>query len=171
MLTLVIHAIGSETLWSAQFLAEGIVFHDYESFVAYMEQDIPFDETPYRTGLFTSAQQHATAPQSVAAEAIEEGTGTYYDTYGNEITEEEALTRRIEDANGNVVCTYIDRNQAVSFIQYTGKDGSVLPITVYTTSEMRTARTWAGIISSAFCLLYPAELLAGFVVYFRKRER
>ena len=169
VLTLVIHAVGSETLWSPRFMAEGITFDDYESFIEYMEQDVPFDETPYQTGLFESAQDSATAPQSSVEEII--GEGTWYDEFGNEITEEEALTRKLEDANGNVVCTYIARNNAVSFIRYTEKDGSVLPITVYTTSEMRTARTWAGIISSAVCLLYPTELLAGFVIYSRKRKR
>lgn len=169
VLTLVIHAVGSETLWSPRFIAEGITFNDYESFIEYMQQDIPFDETPYQTGLFESAQDSATAPPQSSVEEII-GESTWYDEFGNEITEEEALTRRIEDANGNVVCTYIARNNAVSFIRYTEKDGSVLPITVYTTSEMRTARTWAGIISSAICLLYPAELLAGFVIYFRKKE-
>ena len=150
-------------------MAEGITFDDYESFIEYMEQDVPFDETPYQTGLFESAQDSATAPQSSVEEII--GEGTWYDEFGNEITEEEALTRKLEDANGNVVCTYIARNNAVSFIRYTEKDGSVLPITVYTTSEMRTARTWAGIISSAVCLLYPTELLAGFVIYYRKRKQ
>ena len=170
VLTLVIHVVGAETLWSPRFMAEGITFNDYESFIEYMERDIPFDETPYQTGLFESAQDSAAAPpQSSVEEIIDEST--WYDEYGNEITEEEALTRRIEDANGNVVCTYIAHNNAVSFMRYTEKDGSVLPITVYTTSEMRTARTWAGIISSAVCLLYPAELLAGFVIYFRKRKQ
>lgn len=170
VLTLVSHAVGSETLWNPRFMADGITFNDYESFIKYMEQDIPFDETPYQTGLFESAQDSATAPPQSSVEEII-GESTWYDEFGNEITEEEALTRRIEDANGNVVCTYIARNNAVSFIRYTEKDGSVLPITVYTTSEMRTARTWAGIISSAFCLLYPAELLAGFVNYYRKRNQ
>lgn len=170
VLTLVIHAVGSETLWNPRFMADGITFNDYESFIKYMEQDIPFDETPYQTGLFESTQDSATAPpQSPVEEII--GESTWYDEFGNEITEEEALTRKLEDANGNVVCTYIARNNAVSFIRYTKQDGSVLPITVYTTSEMRTARTWAGIISSAFCLLYPTELLAGFVIYYRKRQQ
>ena len=169
VLTLVIHAVGSETLWSARLLADSIEFHDYESFIEYMEQDIPLDETPYQTGLFESAQDSATAPESAVDEIV--GESTWYDEFGNEITEEEALTRTIEDANGNVVCTYVGRNNAVSFIRYTEQDGTVLPITVYTTSAMRTARTWAGIISSAFCLLYPTEVLAGFVIYFRKREQ
>ena len=170
VLTLVIHAVGSETLWNPRFMADGITFNDYESFIKYMEQDIPFDETPYQTGLFESAQDSATAPPQSSVEEII-GESTWYDEFGNEITEEEALTRKIEDANGDVVCTYIARNNAVSFIRYTEKDGSVLPIIVYTTSEMRTARTWAGIISSAVCLLYPAELLAGFVIYYRKRKQ
>ena len=169
VLTLVIHAVGSETLWSPRFLAEGITFNDYESFIEYMDQDIPFDETPYQTGLFESAVDSIAVPESSVEGII--GESTWYDEFGNEITEEEAFTRKLEDANGNVVCTYVHRNRAVELIEYTGRDGTILPITVYTTSEMRTARTWAGIISSAFCLLYPAELLTGFVIYYRKREQ
>lgn len=165
VLTLVIHAVGSETLWSPEFMVKGTTFNDYESFVEYMEKDISFDETPYQTGLFESAQDIASTPQYSVSER------TWYDQYGNEITEEEARTRKLKDANGNVVCTYIERNESVYSIRYSPKDGTVLPITVRTTSELRTASTWAGIISSAFCLLYPTELLAGFVIYYRKRQQ
>ena len=65
---------------------------------------------------------------------------TYYDASGNAISEEEALTRRLEDKNGTVVCEYIDRNESVVSLRYTPKDGTILPITVCTEEDLQTAR-------------------------------
>ena len=55
---------------------------------------------------------------------------------GDAISEEEALTRRLEDKNGTVVCEYIDRNESVVSLRYTPKDGTILPITVCTKEDL-----------------------------------
>ena len=159
VVTLVIHAVGSETLFSPDFMVKGTTFYDYESFVEYMEEDISVDGEPYK-----SMQDVTAAPESYVIDS------KWYDEYGNEITEEEARTCKLEDANGNVVCTYIDRNESVYSVRYSRQDGTVLPINVCTTSELMIAQTWAGIILSAICMMYPAEVLVGFVIYFRKRK-
>ncbi|MBQ6836346.1 MAG: helix-turn-helix transcriptional regulator, partial [Clostridia bacterium] len=87
--TAFVHFIGSAYWWSASALADGIVFNDYESFIAYMEQDIPY---PNYTGSDTEAQE--VEPPA------------YYNANGEEITEEEAKTEQLYDINHNVVCEY-----------------------------------------------------------------
>ena len=96
-------------------------------------------------------------------------TGTYYDQYGNEITKEEAMTRRLEDSNGNVVCEYISRNESVVSMQYTPKDGTILPITVFTEDDLQAARQTAAVRHVIFGVAYCVEVLAVVLVYFKKR--
>jgi len=161
-LTLLVHAVGFETLWSTHALSGfyGISFNDYESFVEYMEQDIP--ATAYDPGSGTVAM--TPVPEAQVGETV------YYDRYGNAITEEEALTRTIEDSQGNVLCTYIQRNESVSSIRYSrAVEGTVLPIQVITNRDMRSASNLSGIINGTYCLLYPLELLAVVLAYFKKR--
>lgn len=158
--TLLFHVFGGEMIWSSYNIssAYGIVFDDYESFVAYMEQDIPADR--YDTGF------NGAISTPVLNEQIEEST--YYDEYGNEITEE-ALTRTLEDSNGNIVCTYIARNENVSSVRYTAKDGTVLPIQVITCGDYQIAARLSNLITTVYCILYPVELLAVLLIYFKKR--
>jgi len=162
--TLLVHAFGSEMLWDSYHLAKGITFHDYDSFVAFMEQDVPYDGY----GLGTAAPENAVAP---VPETAIPGSTTYYDEYGNEISEEEALKSVLNDRDGSVVCEYIRRNETVSSIRYTPGEGTALPVTVITHSDYRAARNLSGIINGAYCLLYPLELGAALLVYFRKRMK
>lgn len=116
--TFVGHQFATST-WGPYSIMKGTTFEDYDSFVEYMEQDIPASPRYSFNGGTTAVDI------PVPSEEIE--TGTYYDEYGNEISEEEALTRRLEDKNGNVVCEYIDRNESVVSLRYTPKDGTILP--------------------------------------------
>lgn len=162
IVTLLFHVFGGEMIWSAHNLSSfyGITFDDYDSFVEYMEQDIPADiyETNY----------NGTVTIPVLEEQL--GDPTYYDEYGNEISEEEALTREIEDRNGNTVCTYIQRNQNVSNIRYTAKNGTVLPIQVIMTEDYRAAVKMSNFITTVYCVLYPIELFIVLLVYFKNRR-
>lgn len=162
-LTLLLHALGGETLWSPNFLSssKGIVFQDYESFMEYMAQDIPMD----------SYEAYYSGTVSVPVPEDQIGEPIYYDRYGNVISEEEALTRTIEDANGDVVCTYIDRNQSVATIRYSAKDGTVLPIRVISQREHRASLRLFELINTLYCLIYPMELLAALALYFKKRAK
>ncbi len=105
----------------------------------------------------------------VPSEEIE--TGTYYDEYGNEISEEEALTRRLEDKNGNVICEYIDRNESVVSLRYTPKDGTILPITVCTEDDLQEAKQTAAVRHVIFGVVYCIECLAVVLTYFKKRAK
>ena len=163
-LTLLLHAFGFELLWSTHAISGfyGITFDDYESFAAYMEQDIPADDY----GAYGDGVAMAPVPESQVGEPV------YYDQYGNEITEEQALTRTIEDAEGNVLCSYVQRNESVAHIRYSGSSGNTaLPIQVVTTRQWNSAANLSGIINGAYCLLYPLELLAVVLAYFKKRMK
>lgn len=168
--TVLFHAFGVEMIWSTYNIspAYGQVFNDYESFVEYMEQDVPYDgNNRYYSGWFTIAEELPAAPEDgIGYEGIE-----YYDEEGNVISEEEALTETLKDINGDVVCTYIDRNESVTSIRYSPKDGTVLPIQVITTDDYRAAARISEMITTAYCLLYPIELLAVLFIYLRKRMK
>lgn len=151
------------TIWGPFSIMEGTTFEDYDSFIEYMEQDIPAEPKHYFYGGTASVE----AP--VPSEEVE--TGTYYDEFGNEITYEEAITRRLEDKNGNVVCEYLDRNESVVSLQYTPKDGTILPITVFTEDDLQEARQIASIRHVIFGAAYCIECLAVVLFYFKKRAK
>ena len=151
------------TIWGPFSIMEGTTFEDYDSFIEYMEQDIPAEPKHYFYGGTTSVET------PVPSEEVE--TGTYYDEFGNEITYEEAITRRLEDKNGNVVCEYLDRNESVVSLQYTPKDGTILPITVFTEDDLQEARQIASIRHVIFGAAYCIECLAVVLFYFKKRAK
>jgi hypothetical protein len=134
-----------------------------------MEQDIPYDADNYYNVWLSGADEHPitqTPESSVNHEAIE-----WYDKDGNVITEEEALTRTLEDANGNVVCTYLAKNNNVTSFRYAAKDGTVLPIKVITKNNYRAAAGLSNMINTLYFILYPIELLALLLIYFKKRVK
>lgn len=155
LLTAVIH-IASTEIWGPRSLMKGQVFEDYESFIAYMEQDIPYDRFGGTSGVET-----VMVPDSAV----------YYDKNGNEITEEEARRRTLEDLNGNVVCTYLANNETVCSIRYTPRDGSVLPITVCTYDDLRRVEASAAVRHGVFTAVYIAEIIAVSAVYILKRKK
>ena len=151
------------SIWGPMSIMKGTTFHDYESFIAYMEQDIQSDP-------FHHLEDGITATTPVAAPAPE-STVTYYDEGGNEISEEEARTRRLKDKNGSVVCEYYERNETVISMRYTPGDGTILPITVCTAADLEAARQTAAQRHAVFSGLYVLELAAVLFLYFRKKAK
>lgn len=150
------------SIWGPYSIMKSTTFEDYDSFVEYMEQDIPASPRYSFNGGTTAVEI------PVPSEEIE--NGTYYDEYGNEISEEEALTRRLEDKNGNVVCEYIDRNENVISLRYMPKDGTILPITVCTEDDLQEARQTAAVRHVIFGAVYCIECLAVVLIYFKKKS-
>ncbi len=165
VITLIVH-LGMTTIWGPWSIMKGTTFHDYESFIEFMEQDIPYDTYKQFAGGTLAVEQ-------VAPSAIEEipGTRTYYDRYGNEITEEEARHRTLEDKNGNVVCEYQDRNESVVSMRYSPKEGTVLPITVCTQENLQEARQLVSVRNVIFVGVYALEVIGVLLVYFRMRKK
>ena len=162
VITFIIHQ-AMTTIWGPFSIMERTTFHDYNSFIAFMELDIPAESYEHFSGGTTSVEHPI--PQEVP------GTAVYYDQYGNEITEEEARHRTLEDENGNVVCEYQDRNETVISMQYSPKDGTVLPITVSTQADLQEARQLASVRHVIFTAVYVVEILAVLFVYFKLRKR
>lgn len=165
VIILIVTGIGHQfatSIWGPFSIMKGTTFEDYESFIEFMEQDIPAAEHPHFND--GSAYEYVDAP----SEDIE--NGAYYDENGNKISEEEALTSRLEDKNGNVVCEYISRRTYVS-LRYTAKEGTVLPITVCTEDDLREARNTASVRHVIFGAAYCVETLAVLLVYFLKRSK
>lgn len=151
------------SIWGPYSIMKGTTFDDYDSFIEYMEQDVPAEQR--------NSFNDGTGAVEIPVPSEEIGTAIYYDEYGNEISEEEALTRRLEDKNGNVVCEYIDRNNSVVSTQYTPKDGTILPITVFTDDNLQEARQIAAIRHVIFGAAYCIECLATILFYFKKRAK
>ena len=147
------------SIWGPYSIMKGITFEDYDSFIEYMEQDVPYMEHHYYND------------DPFSEQIIQSSATTYYDEFGNIISEEQARTRRLEDANGNVVCEYIDRNESVISLQYSSKDGTILPITVFTQSELQQARQTASVRHMIFAVTYCIEALAVVLVYLKKRAK
>ena len=135
------------SIWGPYSIMKGTTFADYDSFIQYMQQDIPAD-----------SDGHAGEPKQSAAQ-LPDGIG------------EEALTRRLEDSNGNVVCEYIDRNESVVSLRYTPKDGTILPITVCTEDDLRAAQQTAAARHVLFGAAYCLECLIVILIYIRKRAK
>jgi len=149
------------SIWGPYSIMKGTTFEDYESFIEYMEQDVP-SEHEY------GANYNGSATSPVPEEEI--GSTVYYDEFGNEISEEEALTTRLKDKNGNVVCEYISRRSFVS-LRYTPKDGTVLPITVCTEDDLFEARETAAVRHVIFGTAYCVECIAVLLIYSIKRAK
>lgn len=162
VITFLIHQ-AMTTIWGPLSIMKGTTFHDYDSFIKFMEQDIQVES--YETFAGGTASVEHPIPQEVP------GTAIYYDQYGNEITEEEARHRTLKDANGNVVCEYQDRNESVISMQYAPKDGTVLPITVRTQEDLNEARRLASVRHAIFAVVYMVEALAALLVYFKLRKK
>lgn len=141
-------------LWGPGSVMKGITFDDYESFIAYMEEDVPMSTESF----YGSDTEYAIAP-------VPDSETIYYDEDGNIISEEESLRHTVEDENGVVVCEYIQRNQNVCSISHSAKDGSALPITVRTYDDVYNAKRIIESRHQVFAIVYVFEFLSAFASY------
>lgn len=129
-------------------LAEGTVFEDYDSFVAFMERDV----------------------SSYIDDNGQLVVGSYYDGTGDELTDED-VRMTLEDADGNILCEYVDRNDSVIYINYGNEADGWLPIQVVTINDLPDGRAKLSVIVAVFAAIGAAEVAAAVVVYFKKREK
>ncbi|MEG2138834.1 MAG: hypothetical protein RRY64_09260, partial [Oscillospiraceae bacterium] len=137
-------------------VATGTSFDDFNTFKAYMQQEIP-------------AEHNGIGGLDSAPEQSIPGSEHYYDEQGNEITKEQSMTRTITDNAGNVVCRYVDRNQSVRSLRYGHPNGALLPITVFTQQDLMVARQTIALRNAIFGGIYLLEIAAILLVYFKKR--
>ena len=145
-------AIVQEISTSAFWITEEITFDDYDSFVNFMEMDIP----------------NYIYDGHTISETVKDKTTIYKDVYGNEISEDEFLHETLFNNDGKILCEYIHRNGLVERIEF-DSDADMLPITVYyyqypTDSELIERDMIFGVI---YCL----EVIGTLLVYSRKRKK
>lgn len=150
------------SIWGPFSIMKGTTFEDYNSFVEFMEQDIPYD------GHFYS-DIHVRPEDTMTVPAPEEDT-VYYDQYGNVINEYDYLHETLEDKDGNVLCEYIRRNESVCYIQY-GDGTDMLPITVSTYDDLDQARQTVAIRNVFFGIVYCVEAAGVLLTYILKRKK
>lgn len=145
--------------WSAWDLAERITFSDYESFTAFMAQEGTQD--PYVQDFMM------TEPVAAPNQAV-----TYYDEYGNEISEEEFFRTELclsdGTPEGKVVLTYVWRNSDVTSVSPSDSEDG-LPISVITKDGFRAGQSKNTRLNLLFVPLYLLELLGTTLVYRKKR--
>jgi len=130
--------------WGVLSLAEGQVFTDYESFAAFMEQDV-------RDGYSGSIAE------TVPVDSIMGGM-------------EDIPRETLYDRAGNVLVTYVPRNESVAMIDYADTD-SRLPITVYTYADLRAARNVVAVRNVCFGFACILEAGAAVAFYLTKRKK
>lgn len=145
--TCLTHMAATE-IWGPYSIMDGTTFDDYESFITFMEQDIPNSQSPDTQ--------------------IKE---IYFDENGNEISQDEALIATLEDQHGKVVCSYIDRNKSVISIRYVPQEGTILPITVCTQQDLIEAQNKVAIRNLAFGAAYCLEVVVILLLYVKKRKK
>lgn len=141
----------------------GTKFYDYDSFGEYMARE---DERPSTT--YYAPSSAAPIPMEVL---LDEESITYYDSYGNTISKEEAHKRQILDRDGNAVYEYYDYNENVASIRYSTTNEGSLPITVRTYDDLNKEIVRNNLVNLAFAAIYIVEISIAFLIYFKKRPR
>ncbi len=166
LVALVVTFIANEaltTMWGPTSVMTGTVFNDYESFLEFVETDVP------RPSSFGSNQQAGVAVRI----APESEATVYYDENGNAVSKDEALTRTIEDGEEKTILEYVQRNGNVLSVSYStgSNDGNILPITVYTYDDYREGLLIVQQRNAVFACIYVLEIIAAVIVYILLRRK
>ena len=169
---------------SVDMFFDGTTFDSVENFIEFMETPGEYRGTNYNsTGIYISEEPVSEPNYTVNGENVETVPSDadpedffyfndihYFDEYGNEISEEEALMKEVFGPDGEVIATYICRNNSVHKINFDW-DGDKPSITVYTDDDY--SRFWAlgNNVNSVFGVLYFAEILLICAVWFIKRRK
>lgn len=145
--TFLVHALATAG-WTPSSLAEGTKFEDKESFVAYMEQDIPYNYTSF----------------DGKAEPVDQAV--YYNAAGEEISYEEAHTHTISQGDDSV--TFVWLNEEAATFSY---GSSLFPITVYTHDDFKSAEKKIERTNAIFAAAYILEVIAAASLYCVRRKR
>lgn len=166
LVALVVTFIANEALtamWGPTSVMTGTVFNDYESFLEFVETDVP------RPSSFGSNQQAGVAVRI----APESEATVYYDENGNAVSKDEAMTKTIEDGEENTILEYVQRNGNVLSVSYStgSNDGNILPITVYTYDDYREGLLIVQQRNAVFVCIYVLEIIAAVIVYILLRRK
>lgn len=157
VITVLVH-LGACQPWNPDAYLIGQKFETKEEFIEFMET--PMHYSSYQNTGY-SVIYETKIPQSGSHT-------TYYDEYGREITEEEALREKIYNSDGEVEVEYLGRNMTVAGKKY-DKD-NVFPITVYTYSDYHARDNLVQELNIVFVILYFVEAAVFTGLYFKKKR-
>ena len=179
VITVLVHMLTLTIIDTLHPFAQGITFYTYEEFFEFMERDVTYEGIPADEMMAT--EQIEIEGEVLFEENKETGYGedVYFDENRNEITFEEYeklyKTETLRDDKGNIVGTYINRNESVESIRYghiAYEEGEDMPITVYTHAGMRQeAVVLDDLINPIFVILYISEILAGVFFCLKNKEK
>jgi len=176
IITLLVQGLTLTIIDTVHPFAEGTTFYTYKEFFAYMEKNVPYEDIPTEE----MVDMEALEGENYFEENVESSytESIYYDDNGNEISLEEYeklyMTEELHDEKGNVVGTYIRRNEGVASIRYghlAYDEGEDMPITVYTYQEIKQEDLILNdLILPMFVMLYIIEIVAGIFFYIRNKK-
>lgn len=158
--------------WNVIKLAEYTEFHDCESFVALMEKRVSTDSW-MENQVHSNAESNTDSPLAEPGSRLDnvEKLPQYYDEYGNPISEEEALRQELRDEDGNILCTYLHRNESVvHWENWKDKDGNLV-IRVVDQNQLMAAHEKGNKIVFVFGILYAVEAAGTVLIYLLRREK
>ena len=169
VITAVIHMVTLGVINEFHPFVEGTTFYHYEDFIEYMEREVSEEDLMY------GDSYDETYTENIDDEYVME---EYFDEDGNVITREEYerlyLTETVRDENGEVLFTYINRNEGVHEIRYGTapyEEGEDMPITVYTSQDLRHEDVVINdLINPLFTITYLVEIIATIVLYFQRKK-
>lgn len=129
-------------------LCHGTSFDSWDEFKSYMETPFDFD---------------------VSLDPSSDSNAVWYDENGNVVSEEEALTERILDKNGNEVCSFLWKNRNVIRFRY--DESGQLPVTAITNTEYQKALKTADLLLTAASTVCLLSIAAPLWYFFKKRQK
>ncbi|MBQ9748129.1 MAG: helix-turn-helix domain-containing protein [Clostridia bacterium] len=144
-IALVLAIIGIALAESAEVFSETHRFDDYESFKTFMETPMEYD-----------------GDKLISYQPVD----------GEEISDEYWPRRTVRDHSGNIVCEYIDRNEAVAVIRFSfdeSEDG--LPIYVITSDQYRMSEATGTVLMTVCLVLAAADLVIAACIYWKKSKK
>lgn len=173
VLTVISEAITINIIDEFHPFAEGKTFYHYEDFIEYMEMEV--DEDFSYDG---SSNEIQSTPNEDVDVYEDEEYNIYYDDNGNEISREEYerlyRTDTIYDKKGNVLFTYINRNESVHAIRVgwiPNEEGEDIPITVYDYWALTHENVVIDdLINPIFFFARLAVVIGAFAMYFKRKK-
>ncbi len=184
--TFVLQAVFNLTA-SVELFCQGEIFTEFEAFAEFMNTPAEKNYTYYEGfskvevnealyvdsvtdyNYYVDGEEVSSAPDDYFQYDDETH---YFDRYGNEISEEEALTREFYGKNGELYATYIERNDSVSYYSVDwNEDGTLEKITVYTTQDIRNYHAFGNAVNQLFLIAYFMEAVIIVLAWIVKRRK
>lgn len=161
----------------ATVFTSGTLFEDYNSFVAYIEEEVSRDTDYYGT--------EAVAVVSEPEEAVliyqaytEDWEPLYFNEDGNPVSESYVNSLgnvtygdALVDGEGNLLCKWVWKNRSVSRLSYGSASSGYLPIVAYDDEALAHGDMVLFWLNVLFAAAYAAEVVITVVVYRKQRSK